>query len=197
MRDGQYLAPYCLYGYQKDPENHNHLIIDEYAARVVRRIYKLYLAGYGKQKIGSILTKEGILIPSLYKTEILGQKYHNANIISTTKVWSYQTIHSILNNETYTGKTIQNRANKLSYKDKEEKVISKDDWIIVDGTHEPIISKEVYEEVQYIQQLKTKSVRGNESNGIFSGLIYCADCKHAMARKYARRGQHRFIWLYV
>lgn len=193
MRDGQYLAPYCLYGYQKDPENHNHLVIDEYAARVVRRIYKLYLAGYGKQKIGSILTKEGILIPSLYKTEILGQKYHNANIISTTKVWSYQTIHSILNNETYTGKTIQNRANKLSYKDKKKKVIPKDDWIIVDGTHEPIISKEVYEEVQYIQQLKTKSVRGNESNGIFSGLIYCADCKHAMARKYARRGQHRFI----
>ena len=82
-----------MYGYQKDPENHNHLIIDEYAARVVRRIYKLYLAGYGKQKIGSILTKEGILIPSLYKTEILGQKYHNANIISTTKFFTIPLVY--------------------------------------------------------------------------------------------------------
>ena len=65
MRAGQFLGTSCPYGYKKDPKDHNHLVIDEYAAKVVRRIYKLYLSGYGKAKIGSILSSEGILIPTL------------------------------------------------------------------------------------------------------------------------------------
>jgi len=56
MRDGQYLGSSCPYGYVKDPKNHNHLVIDEYAAGVVRKIFHLYLKGYGKAKIGRILT---------------------------------------------------------------------------------------------------------------------------------------------
>ena len=69
MKNGQYLGASCPYGYVKDPKNHNHLIIDEYAADVVRRIYRLYLQGYGKAKIGRILTEQGILIPTLYKRD--------------------------------------------------------------------------------------------------------------------------------
>ena len=78
MRDGQFLGSSCPYGYRKDPQNHNHLVVDEYAAKVVQRIYKLYLAGNGKAKIGSILSSEGILIPTLYKQNVLGEPYHNS-----------------------------------------------------------------------------------------------------------------------
>lgn len=192
MKNGQFLGSSCPYGYRKDPENHNHLVIDEYAAQIVRRIYKLYLSGYGKAKIGTILSSEGILIPTLYKREVLGEKYHNSRAIETTKTWSYQTIHAILNNETYLGHLIQNKVNTLSYKDKKKKMLPKEKWIIVKNTHEPIIEQEVFDMVQRLQKNRTRSVGSLEANGIFSGIVCCADCKHAMSRKYARRGEKGF-----
>lgn len=193
MRDGQFLGSSCPYGYIKDPENHNHLVVDAYAAEIVRRIYKLYLSGYGKAKIGSILSSEGILIPTLYKREVLGENYHNSKALDTTKTWSYQTIHTILNNETYLGHLIQNKVNTLSYKDKKKTKLPREKWIVVRDTHEPIIEPEVFEMVQKLQKTRTRSVAAIEQNGIFSGLLYCEDCKHTMSRKYARRGDKGFI----
>lgn len=193
MKNGQFLGSSCPYGYRKDPKNHNHLVIDEYAAKIVRRIFHLYLAGYGKQKIGSVLSSEGVLIPTLYKTKVLGENYHNAKVIETTKNWSYQTIHTILNNETYVGNLVQNRVNTLSYKDKKKRVLPKEKWIVVKSTHEPIIEQEVFDKVQKMQKIRTRSMKSTEENGIFSGMLFCADCKHAMSRKYARRGDRGFI----
>ncbi len=193
MRDGQFLGSSCPYGYKKDPADHNHLIIDEYAAKIVRRIYKLYLSGYGKAKIGSLLSSEGILIPTLYKQKVLGENYHNSKALETTKNWSYQTIHTILNNETYIGHLIQNKVNTLSYKDKKKRMLPKEKWIVVKNTHAPIIEPEIFEMVQKLQKTRTRSVGSMEGNGIFSGMLYCADCKHAMSRKYARRGDKGFV----
>ncbi|MFG6330363.1 MAG: recombinase family protein [Lachnospiraceae bacterium] len=192
MKSGQFLGSSCPYGYRKDPEDHNHLIIDEYAAGIVRRIYQLYLSGYGKAKIGSILSLEGVLIPTRYKREILGENYHNSKVLDTTRTWSYQTIHTILNNETYIGHLIQNKVNTLSYKDKKKRMLPKEKWIIVKNTHEAIIEPELFDMVQKLQKSRTRSVGMLEKNGIFSGLLHCADCKHAMLRKYARRGDRGF-----
>lgn len=193
MKDGQFLGSSCPYGYKKDPLDHNHLVIDEYAANVVRKIFKLYIEGYGKAKIGSILSAEGILIPTLYKRNVLGENFHNATALDTTELWSYQTIHTILNNETYLGHLIQNKVNSLSYKDKKRKRLPRDKWIIVENTHEAIIDKETFELVQKLQKSRTRSVNATEPNGLFSGIIFCADCRHAMARKYARHGEKGFI----
>ncbi len=193
MKNGQFLGSSCPYGYKKDPKNHNHLVIDEYAAKIVRRIYKLYLSGYGKAKIGSILSSDGILIPTLYKREVLGENYHNSKALDTTKNWSYQTIHTILNNETYMGHLIQNKVNTLSYKDKKKRMLPREKWIVVKNTHEAIIEPELFDMVQRLQKTRTRSVGSTEENGIFSGLLYCADCKHAMSRKYARHGSGGFI----
>mgnify|MGYP000223000868 FL=1 len=140
MKDGQFLGSSCPYGYIRDPKNHNHLIIDNYAAKVVQRIYDLYICGYGKAKIGSILSSEGILIPSIYKREVLHENYHNACELETTSTWSYQTIATILNNEVYIGHLIQNKANTLSYKDKRKVVLPKDKWIKVENTHEALLT---------------------------------------------------------
>lgn len=178
---------------KKDPANHNHLIVDEYAAGVVREIFDLYMKGYGKSKIASILSERGILIPSIYKREILGIHYYNAKALETTKNWSYQTIHSILNNEIYTGYLIQNKANTLSYKDKKKKSLPKSQWIVAADTHEAIISRDVFEHVQELQKIRTKMVNAEHECGIFSGILFCGDCKHAMARKYKRHGSHEFI----
>lgn len=192
MKDGQFLGSSCPYGYVKDPKNHNHLVIDEYAAGVVRDIFKMYLSGMGKARIGKTLTSQGVLIPSVYKREILGVNYYNAKALETTKIWSYQTIHMILNNETYIGNLIQNKANTLSYKDRKRKYLPKEKWIIKEGTHEPIISKEVFERVQKLQKKRTKTINNADSGGIFSGILFCADCQHSMGRQYRRRGDHGF-----
>ncbi|WP_288174354.1 recombinase family protein [Sporofaciens musculi] len=193
MRDGQYLGSSCPYGYMKDPKNHNHLVIDEYAAGIVKRIFYLYLKGKGKAKIGRILTEEGVLIPTLYKREILGIPYHNARELKTTRSWSYQTIHSILNNEVYIGNMVQNKYNNLSYKDKKHVRQPKDQWICVAGTHEAIIDLDTFRKVQERQKIRTKSVSPAGKDSVFSGIIFCADCKHAMVRTYERRGSHRFV----
>lgn len=136
MKAGEFLGASCPYGYRKDPADHNHLVIDDYAACVVRRIYQLYLDGYGKAKIGGILSAEGILIPTLYKQKVLGLRYSNAKCCDTTKKWSYQTIHTILNNEVYIGNLVQNKCNKVSYKDKQVRAVPKEEWIIVRNTHD-------------------------------------------------------------
>lgn len=190
MKQGQFLGSSCPYGYVKDPKDHNHLIIDEYAANVVRKIFKLYIKGYGKAKIGSILTSEGILIPSKYKVEILGQNYHNANVKATTNVWSYQTIHQILNNETYIGNIAQNKHKTLSYKSKKKVCVPKEEWIRKENMHNPIISKDIWEITRTIQKEKTKSVNTKSIVDIFSGKLYCADCDKNMVRYYNRKGIH-------
>ena len=192
QKKGQFLGSSCPYGYLKDPLDKNHLIVDDYAANVVRRIYHLYLQGNGKTKIGSILSQDGILIPTRYKQQILGINYQNANLLDETKTWSYQTIHSILNNQVYIGDMIQNKYRKISYKDKKKKVMPKEEWVIVKGTHEPIVDESTFLEVQRVQKTRQRSVKTKE-NGIFSGLLFCADCKKAMGRNYARHGGHEFL----
>lgn len=166
-----------------------------YAANVVREIYSLYLQGIGKARIGRILGERGILIPTLYKREVQGLNFNNPNALETTKVWSFQTIHQILNNEVYIGNLVQNKISTLSYKDKKKIQLSPDKWIRVENAHEPIISKEAFERVKALQKIKTKSINAQDPKyeSIFSGLIFCADCKHSMIRKYNRRGQHEFV----
>lgn len=192
MKAGKYMGASCPYGYKKDPKDHNHLIVDEYAAEVVRKIYRLYLSGYGKGKIGSMLTEEGILIPTLYKRDVLGLNYRNSKEMETTRVWSYQTVHTILNNEVYIGSVIQNKCSNLSYKDKRHVKQPKENWIRVENMHEPIIDRETFQKVQERQKIRTKSVKSEQVTSLFSGIVLCADCKHAMVRTYARRGKHEF-----
>lgn len=192
MKAGQYLGAACPYGYIKDPDDHNHLIIDEYAAGVVRKIYRLYLKGCGKARIAKILTGEGILIPTLYKRKILGLNYRNPHETETTKSWSYQTVHTILNNEIYIGNVVQNKYSNLSYKDKKHIRQPKERWIRVAGKHEAIIEPETFKEVQERQRIRTKEVISQGSASLFSGILFCADCHYAMVRKYERRGNHDF-----
>lgn len=192
MKDGQFLGSSCPYGYRKDPEDHNHLLIDSYAASIVRRIYALYLDGYGKGKIASILSAEGVLIPTRYKQEVLGISYKNSRLLPETTAWSYQSIHTILKNPVYIGTLVQNKYNKISYKDKEKIKMPREAWIVAENTHEPIIDKHTFELVQELQKQRTKSVHATP-NGIFSGKLFCADCKKAMEKKYARHGERGFI----
>lgn len=193
MRKGEYLGASCPYGYQKDPADPHRLLVDPYAADVVRRIFSLYQNGYGKKKIASLLSKDGISIPTRYKQEVQKLPYQNAHLLPQTVAWSAQTIHHILNNPVYLGNMVQHRTEKCSYKEKTCRSIPKEDWIVVEHTHPAVITKEQYNLVQMLQKTRSRPVQRQEGSDFFQGKLLCADCGKKLCRTYQRHGTHAFI----
>lgn len=159
MESGQFIGSFACYGYKKDPRDRHKLAIDEEAAKVVRRIFNLYLNGSSISRIGETLTEEKILTPTFYK-QSKGLAYRNSRASSDiieTGVWSTSTIKRILENRTYTGCLIQGREKKVSYKSKKMVIAPEKEWVILENNHEPIISKEIYSQVENLRWKKRKS----------------------------------------
>ena len=183
-RNGQYLGSFPIYGYKKDPENKYKLIIDDESAEVVRLIYKLFLEGKGRVTITKYLNDRGILNPTAYKQRVLKQNYVNASNIKGNSLWCDTTVSHILRNEMYTGTLIQGRKKMLSYKVHKIVDVPKENWIVVENNHEPIIDKETFNKVQDIINRDTRIKNdGTGEVSIFAGYIRCADCKRAMNKK--------------
>ena len=155
-KEGQYIASFALYGYQKAPDAKGKLVIDPEAAEVVKRIFALALSGMGAHKIAQILNEEGVPSPTAYKQQN-GERYQLARKTSCESLWSSGTIYQMLHNQTYTGDLVQGRHKKVSYKSKRTVWLPKSQWIVVENTHEAIIDKDTYDTVQRIMQRRTRS----------------------------------------
>lgn len=184
QKAGEFIGSFTSYGYKKSPANKNKLIIDEYAANVVRRIFSLYIEGYGKQKIAKILNAEGILCPAEYK-KAMGLNYNNPNRLDSTTYWSYSTVNSILHREMYVGNMVQ--GTKHQRMRSKQKKVDKDQWIVVENTHEPIIDKETWEKAQRLLGKRTRELDLETNKNIFAGFVKCGDCGRAMAKNMWRR----------
>ncbi|MDD3279136.1 MAG: recombinase family protein [Lachnospiraceae bacterium] len=184
QKSGEFIGSFTSYGYKKSPSDKNKLIIDEYASTVVRRIFDLFIRGYGKQKIAKLLNSEGILCPSEYK-RTMGLNYHNGNKLNSTTYWSYSTINSILHREMYVGNMVQGTKHQRM-RSKQRKV-DKADWIIVENTHESIIDKETWEKSQSLLKKRTRELDLETNKNIFAGFVKCGDCGRAMAKNMWRR----------
>ena len=182
---GLHIGSFAPYGYAKDPNLKGHLIIDEEAAVVVRRIFSLYLAGKGKQVIARTLNEEGVPNPTEYKRR-LGMVRNKQTKCSP--LWSYFTIASILTNEVYIGNMIQGKTGVESYKSQQKVTYPADQWIIVTGTHESIIDQDTWNKTQELIQYKaTKSEKKPE--GIFARKVRCLNCGSRMHS--AKNGEKR------
>ena len=179
QKAGEFIGSFPSYGYRKSAVDKNKLVIDEYAAAVVRRIFSLYLQGYGKKKIAGILNEEGILCPSEYK-RISGENYRNGHRLKSTVYWSYSTINSILHKEIYVGNMVQGTKHQLMRS--RQRKVPKEDWIIVEHTHEPIIDQETWEKAQALLMKRTRELNPKKNQDIFAGFIKCGDCGRAMAK---------------
>ena len=177
---GDFIGSFAPYGYDKDPNNKNKLIIDEEAAFVVKQIFKLYLEGNGTKRIASMLNEEGILNPTKYKQE-RGSLYVNRSIKNDYGLWNKTTVTRMLKNEMYIGNMVQHKREKTSYKLKVVRNLEKDKHIIVNETHEAIIDKEIFSLVQdRIKSNKRSTVEGKVH--IFSGKVKCMDCGSTMVK---------------
>ena len=152
---GDYIATFALYGYRKDPANHSRLLPDPEAAAVVRRIFALYLQGYGTAKIARILNAKGVPPPSVYR-----QLHGGGGPQPVAGQWSRATLHQMLTNRTYTGDMEQGRRRKVSYKSGKTVRLPREAWIIVPNTHEGLISHADFDQVQ---QLLTRRGRGQRT----------------------------------
>ena len=178
---GLHIGSFAVYGYEKDPENRNALIIDPVAAEQVKRIFSWYQEGKSKNAIVYLLNDYGILCPSAYKRQ-KGLKYQNPNADMGKGLWSVMTVTGILKNQIYTGDMVQGRYRKKSYKIHVQEAVPEEEWFIVSNTHEPIIKREDFNQVQELLKRDTRTAPNQKSLYLFSGFLRCGDCGKAMTR---------------
>lgn len=175
--NGKFMGTYPAYGYKRDPEDKHHLVIDEDTAPIVRRIFSMRATGMGFTGIAAQLNEEGIPSPGM----LYYQRRGKADPRRVNHKWAGETVKHLIRNEVYIGNMVQGKTGTVSYKNK--KLISKpeDEWIRVEGTHEPIISQEIWDTVQSIDQKRVrKNAASDGIRSVFTGLVYCAECGFKM-----------------
>jgi len=184
--NGFHIGAFALYGYKKDPDQKGHLIIDEEAAAVVREVFTLFSQGYGKTAIARMLNDRGIPNPTEYK-RLKGLRYKQPTAKNST-LWKYFAISDMLVNEIYIGNMVQGKYGSISYKTKQNKPRPKSGWYIVEGTHEPIIDRELWDRVQKMIKERAKPFDVG-TIGLFARKARCANCGYVM-RSSKNRGKH-------
>lgn len=172
---GEFTGSFAPYGYAIDPNNKNHLIVDENVAPIVRNIFDWYLQGWGYRKIVLELNNRHIPNPTAYKNQI-NSKFKNShtNDCYGYGLWTHTTIYRILRNETYRGVLVQGKTHTVSYKNKKIKYLPPEEWIRVEGTHEAIISDDIW----YLTQKRIKSrARASRVTLELSPLAYKVKCE--------------------
>lgn len=181
---GEYIAPFAPYGYKKDPENINHLIIDEPVAQVIRRIFSMKIEGHSANAIAGEMNRTGVMTPADYKRSC-GDNYKKGRKIGRS-VWCAAQVIRILKNEMLIGNMVQGKSSRVSYK--VNKLIKKprEEWDIVAGTHDPIISEADFRVVQTLLERDVIKIADAENPNIFAGLIFCGDCGKSLVRRKRR-----------
>lgn len=195
-QNGDYVGACPIYGYRKDPENKNHLIIDEDAARVVRDIYRRRIDGASAKHIAEELNRLGVLSPMAYK-DSRGIPHPTGGYADVPDAkWSAQAVIRILREETYTGVLLQGRQETRNHKLKDIVRKPKEDWVRVENAHDPIIPRQKFELVQRITSLDTRTAPDGETVYLFSGLLVCGCCGGRMTRKVNRVKGKEYIYYF-
>ena len=192
-RKGYFIGSFAVYGYMKDTQNHNKLVIDEFAANVVRDVFKWRIEGMSNQGIANRLNDMGVLSPYEYK-RANGMRFSTAFKMNSKAVWSAVAVSRVLKNEVYLGVLEQGKKTSKSYKVKERVDKSKDEWIRVEDAHEPIVPQEDF---FLVAELLTHDVRvapKTETVYLFSGILKCGDCKRNMVRKLVSNGNKKYVY---
>ncbi len=185
MKEGKWVGGRTPFGYEQDKDNKNHLVINEEQARIVKRIFDMCLSGLSFYKIAQKLTNEKVKTPAQYYRFEWKNNYH----LKYGK-WHSKTISDILTNRMYIGDLVQNKRNKINYKIKKVAKNMESDYIIVPNTHEAIIDKELFYEVQ-TRIPKNVGRCEKKENHLLDGLLYCGDCGHRISITSRRKKDNR------
>ena len=189
QRAGKYTNWNYPYGYKAGNDDKRTAVIDDEAANVVRRIYDLRLQGNSARAIARILTSEGIPNPAAHYTRLDGKKWER----NCSPFWVPRTVRWILSNPTYLGSTTQHKTTRVSYKNHRIVNVPENEWIVTEGAHEPIISKEIWDKVQatYASERGRSDKTGRVHS--LSGLVVCPDCGKKLKLKTAKDAHACFV----
>jgi DNA invertase Pin-like site-specific DNA recombinase len=191
--NGDFTGSNAPYGYMKDSQDRSHLVINPRQAEIIRTIYDLYNEGNTIYKIIKYLKSSKILTPRA-ETNKVTNKY---NLYFTKKYpydWNYKTVQSMLSNEEYTGKLVCNKHTTMSYKNKKLILNPKSDWIVIDHTHEAIISQEIFNKAKHVMKsrYRKKAIRNKH---LFMGMIRCNNCGRTLTYSIDKRRNDRGVYV--
>lgn len=191
--NGEFIGAFTCYGYLKSPEDKHKLIVDEYAAEVVKGIFSMKVKGMSQQAIADFLNSDGVLSPAEYKKS-KGSKYRTGFQSGDMGKWSAVTIRGILTNPIYIGTLIQGKRGTPNYKIKKMRLRRPEDWVVVEQNHDAIIDPLVFSVVQKMLERDTRTSPTEEVVFPLAGMLYCADCHSAMCRRSVTRGNKKFFY---
>lgn len=192
-KNGEFIGAFAPYGYEKSVEDKNKLVIDLYAAEVVRDIFRWKLEGINQDAIARRLNEQGILSPMEYKKS-KGLSYKTSFKTKSKALWTPVAVRRILTNPVYVGTLIQGIRTRPNYKIKTVVVNEEEKWAICENAHESIIKPRTFLLVQRLLELDTRTSPYEE--GVFSlaGLLYCGDCNGPMVRKTQTASGKKFYY---
>lgn len=184
-KNGEFIGAFAVYGYLKNPQNKNQLIVDDYAADIVKKAFFWKMEGLSAQAIATQLNELGILPPLEYKKSN-GVSYRSGFSVSSKTGWSSVSVKRILTNEVYLGHLVQGKRQKINYKVKKVEEKLEHEWIRVENTHEAIISEDTFQIVQNLLQSDGRALGKSKEVNPFTGILFCGDCKEQMIRRVNR-----------
>lgn len=189
---GEFVGNKAPYGYVI---KENRFVVDEPAAVVVRRIFEMKIQGVSSYRIADVLNKEGILSPASYAREQGYRKYRNSNVL-----WQLEAVSRILYNRVYTGDLVQGKYNSSIYTLHGRGLKKETDWEVVEGTHEAIIDKEIFRQVQEIRERNKKIRQDKQKNpayqNVLEGILVCGICKRVIRRNKDVRNKKAQYYFY-
>lgn len=190
---GDFIGSFAVFGYRKNPEDRHRLLVDDYAADVVRDIFKWKLEGISTGDIADRLTAAGIPTPMDYKRS-QGMRYSTSFRVKEESVWNAGMVLRILKNPVYIGVLEQGRVTTPSYRVKRLVNKPREEWAVVENCHEAIIDRYDFESVQKVLSLDTRTSVSGKAVELFSGMVYCGECGSAMVRKTVPSGKKKYVY---
>ena len=197
QKNGDFIGAWAPYGYRKQPDNPHKLEPDEATAPVVRQIFRWRAEGVSVTQIARRLNDSGVPSPSAY--------LYNTGVCKTEKyngvIWYVQTVKNILSRQVYIGHMVQGRKRQSFYENRGQYMKPKEEWIVVENTHEPLIDRETFDKVQEISRCKNEAyfealgrfTHLETTENILKGLVCCADCKRPLVR-YKNVSHEKKLW---
>lgn len=185
-KNGLFIGAFAPFGYAKDPNDKNKLVIDDAAADVVRDIFSLFVnMGYSLGGITRYLNERGIPNPTKYKREN-GLNYHNSSSHLNDGLWSATVIRGMLKNKVYIGHMVQGRQKVVSYKVHDRVAMPEEEWFIKENTHAPIVTVDMFEKADALLLRDMRTPNQSHTVHLLSGYVRCFDCGKALVRHPAR-----------
>ena len=190
---GEYIGAFVSYGYRKSEEDKNRIVVDEYAAGVVKDIFRMKLLGMSQQAIADTLNEKGILPPLAYKNSI-GIRLKTSFDMGETPEWNPVSVTRVLKNELYTGVLIQGKQTTPNYKVKTRVMKPESQWARIEDSHEAVISRQDFDLVQELLMLDTRCTPGSDRVYPLAGVLVCGDCMEGMVRRTVPANGKQYVY---